>query len=129
MGTPDASRNLSLSMAANSRTSVETFQLGPFIVPRVWTGLWQLSSSAWGSPSVSQIRQGMKRHVERGYTSFGKFETQVSSVSQLIVTEQTWCVIFPSSGRLLTALYYRVLMFSLRAFIRSLARSGPLWKR
>jgi hypothetical protein len=50
----------------------ETFQLGPFTAPRLWTGLWQLSSNAWGTASVSKIRQAMGRHVERGYTAFGR---------------------------------------------------------
>lgn len=49
----------------------ETFQLGPFIAPRLWTGLWQLSSTAWGSASASKIRQSMGRHVDKGYTAFG----------------------------------------------------------
>ncbi|KAJ7206466.1 NADP-dependent oxidoreductase domain-containing protein [Mycena haematopus] len=48
----------------------ETFQLGPFTAPRLWTGLWQLSSNAWGTASVSKIRQAMGRHVGRGYTAF-----------------------------------------------------------
>ncbi|KAH7909488.1 NADP-dependent oxidoreductase domain-containing protein [Hygrophoropsis aurantiaca] len=49
----------------------ETFQLGPFTVPRLWTGLWQLSSNAWGSASAAKIRQGMARHAEMGYNAFG----------------------------------------------------------
>lgn len=49
----------------------ETFRLGPFVTPRIWTGLWQLSSNAWGSASVSKIRHGMTRHAELGYTAFG----------------------------------------------------------
>jgi hypothetical protein len=56
-----------------SRTCArETFELGPFVVPRIWTGLWQLSSNAWGSASASKIRLGMSRHVELGYTAFGE---------------------------------------------------------
>ncbi|EDR02627.1 uncharacterized protein LACBIDRAFT_308315 [Laccaria bicolor S238N-H82] len=49
----------------------ESFRLGPFVVPRVWTGLWQLSSNAWGSAPVAKVRQGMARHVRLGYTAFG----------------------------------------------------------
>jgi len=48
----------------------ETFLLGPFTVPRVWVGLWQLSSNAWGSASAAKVRQAMARHVEMGYNSF-----------------------------------------------------------
>ncbi|KAJ8690908.1 hypothetical protein PTI98_012304 [Pleurotus ostreatus] len=49
---------------------METFNCGPFKAPRVWTGLWQLSSNAWGSAPVSKIRSGMSRHVKLGYTAF-----------------------------------------------------------
>ncbi|KAJ6479578.1 NADP-dependent oxidoreductase domain-containing protein [Mycena sanguinolenta] len=48
----------------------ETFKLGEFTLPRMWTGLWQLSSNAWGTAPVSKIRQAMARHVEKGYTAF-----------------------------------------------------------
>jgi hypothetical protein len=49
----------------------ETFVLGPFTVPRLWTGLWQLSSNAWGSAPAAKVREGMVNHFERGYTAFG----------------------------------------------------------
>ncbi|KAJ7238269.1 NADP-dependent oxidoreductase domain-containing protein [Mycena haematopus] len=48
----------------------ETFKLGEFTLPRLWTGLWQLSSNAWGTAPVSKIRQAMGRHVEQGYSAF-----------------------------------------------------------
>ncbi|KAL0953077.1 hypothetical protein HGRIS_007277 [Hohenbuehelia grisea] len=50
---------------------METFNCGPLQAPRLWTGLWQLSSNAWGTASVSNIRKGMARHVDMGYTAFG----------------------------------------------------------
>ena len=40
-------------------------------VPRLWVGLWQLSSNAWGSAPVSKIREAMVRHADKGYTAFG----------------------------------------------------------
>lgn len=58
-------------MSSSTRPS-ETFHLGPFTTPRIWIGLWQLSSNAWGSASVSKVRSGMGRHVEMGYTAFGE---------------------------------------------------------
>lgn len=61
----------------------ETFRLGPFSTPRIWTGLWQLSSNAWGSASVSKVRSGMARHVEMGYTAFGESNLLVISSSLL----------------------------------------------
>ncbi|KAJ6532895.1 Aldo keto reductase [Mycena vulgaris] len=53
----------------------ETFKLGQFTVPRLWTGLWQLSSNAWGTASVSKIRQAMGRHVDLGQTAFDMVRT------------------------------------------------------
>ncbi|KAF9476559.1 Aldo/keto reductase [Pholiota conissans] len=82
----------------------ETFRLGPFVVPRVWTGLWQLSSNAWGSASVSKVRHGMARHVEMGYTAFdmadhygsaeiifGQFRSGLASPEQVLGATK-WCV-------------------------------------
>lgn len=73
------SRLVSRSMALTRR--IENFQLGPFEVPRIWMGLWQLSSSAWGSASVSQIRQALERHVEHGYTAFGECTVALRTMS------------------------------------------------
>jgi hypothetical protein len=63
----------------------ESFRLGPFVVPRVWTGLWQLSSNAWGSAPVARVRQGMARHVRMGYTAFGELSSLGSTT---IVSDQ-----------------------------------------
>ncbi|KAF4622886.1 hypothetical protein D9613_002422 [Agrocybe pediades] len=81
---------------------LETFRLGPFTTPRIWTGLWQLSSNAWGSASVPKIRQGMQRHVSEGYTAFadhygsaeiifGQFRESADS-PETIVGATKWCV-------------------------------------
>ncbi|KIM37685.1 hypothetical protein M413DRAFT_448219 [Hebeloma cylindrosporum] len=88
-------------MAVNSPR--ETFRLGPFTTPRIWTGLWQLSSNAWGSASVSKVRSGMARHVEMGYTAFdiadhygsaeiifGQFRESMPTSQILGATK--WCV-------------------------------------
>lgn len=53
-------------------TSLRTFQLGPFRVPRLFTGLWQLSSNAWGSASTPKIRGQMAQYADAGYTAFGE---------------------------------------------------------
>ncbi|KIM27582.1 hypothetical protein M408DRAFT_330015 [Serendipita vermifera MAFF 305830] len=39
-------------------------------VPRVWTGLWQLSSPAWGTAPAARIRREMKKHVDKGFVAF-----------------------------------------------------------
>lgn len=53
----------------------ETVQLGTLTVPRVFTGLWQLSSNAWGTAPSAKIRREMARHVDAGYTAFGTSPT------------------------------------------------------
>lgn len=49
----------------------EKVRLGTFIVPRIWTGLWQLSSNAWGSAPAARVRQQMANYAALGYTAFG----------------------------------------------------------
>ena len=66
---------------ASTATHWETFPLGPFSPPRLWVGLWQLSSTAWGSAPAAKIREAMARHVEQGYTAFGKEECDTGCVS------------------------------------------------
>ncbi|RDB22077.1 Flagellar radial spoke protein 5 [Hypsizygus marmoreus] len=112
---------ISESSAPSTRT--ETFRLGPFITPRLWTGLWQLSSNAWGSASVAKIRQGMARHVEQGYIAFGiadhygsaeiifgQFRGKLPPSTQVIGATK-WCVfkrINPSRSVVLAAVQERV---------------------
>ncbi|VDB88466.1 unnamed protein product [Peniophora sp. CBMAI 1063] len=52
---------------------LESFQLGSSTtVPRLWVGLWQLSSTAWGSASASKVRNAMIGHIEQGFNAFGE---------------------------------------------------------
>ena len=48
----------------------ETFELNGRSVPRIFSGLWQMSSPAWGSASSSKIVDQFSRHVESGLTAF-----------------------------------------------------------
>ncbi|KAF5683464.1 hypothetical protein FCIRC_4407 [Fusarium circinatum] len=48
----------------------ETFQLGDKTLPRIFSGLWQMSSPAWGSAQMSQIIEGFSTHVRNGFTAF-----------------------------------------------------------
>ena len=50
---------------------LETFQLGSFTVPRLWVGLWQLSSTARDSASAPKVRNAMIRRIEQGFNAFG----------------------------------------------------------
>ena len=48
----------------------ETFQLGDRELPRIFSGLWQLSSPAWGSAPTSKIVEQFTKHVRMGFTAF-----------------------------------------------------------
>ncbi|CAG8132268.1 unnamed protein product [Penicillium olsonii] len=52
------------------RAISETFQMADVKLPRVFSGLWQLSSPAWGSAPRSKIMQQFSKHVEGGLTAF-----------------------------------------------------------
>ncbi|KAL4881818.1 NADP-dependent oxidoreductase domain-containing protein [Aspergillus karnatakaensis] len=49
---------------------IETFRVNGMILPRIFTGLWQLSSPAWGSASRSKMMQQFSSYVQRGFTAF-----------------------------------------------------------
>lgn len=53
-------------------SAIEYFQLGPFVIPRLFIGLWQLSSPAWGSASKSKMLSQFQKHVDAGFTAFGE---------------------------------------------------------
>lgn len=70
---------------------LESVHLGPFTVPRIWTGLWQLSSNAWGSTTAANIRKGMARHVEMGYTAFGEsYDLSLDAGRIMLIYEQRY---------------------------------------
>ncbi|RDW84490.1 hypothetical protein BP6252_02080 [Coleophoma cylindrospora] len=58
------------SPLTNGVHQIETFQLGPHTVPRVFGGLWQMSSPAWGTAPRSKIIKQFKKHVDAGFTAF-----------------------------------------------------------
>lgn len=48
----------------------ETFRLGSRQIPRIFSGLWQLSSPAWGSASAARIVDQFEKTVRNGLTAF-----------------------------------------------------------
>lgn len=59
-------------MATPQNNLRETFLLGPVEAPRIFTGLWQTSSAAWGTASKPKIFRQFQRHVDQGFNAFGK---------------------------------------------------------
>jgi hypothetical protein len=48
----------------------ETFHLGSRHLPRIFSGLWQLSSPAWGAAPISKILQQFTQYTQSGLTAF-----------------------------------------------------------
>ncbi|KAH7034593.1 aldo/keto reductase [Microdochium trichocladiopsis] len=48
----------------------ETFSLNGRALPRIFSGLWQLSSPAWGSAPTTKIIAQFSSHVASGFTAF-----------------------------------------------------------
>ncbi|KAJ5794735.1 hypothetical protein N7457_001334 [Penicillium paradoxum] len=82
----------------------ETFEMGDIQLPRIFSGLWQLSSPAWGSAPRSKIMQQFSKHVESGLTAFdmadhygdaeilfGKYRSS-SNYSDLLFAATKYCV-------------------------------------
>ncbi|KAL3477036.1 NADP-dependent oxidoreductase domain-containing protein [Aspergillus californicus] len=72
--TPSSISNLNVSTSQTSEVSptsiTETFKLEGITLPRIFTGLWQLSSPAWGSASRAKMVQQFSSYVSRGFTAF-----------------------------------------------------------
>ena len=68
------------------------FDLAPNTrLPRVWNGLWQLSSSAFGSAPAHRVRDAMRLHMGKGLNAFGRHNTHIiNPFSELTVSDQTW---------------------------------------
>lgn len=70
-----AAKIISISAAKRS-ADIETFQLGPHRVPRVFNGLWQLASPAWGSASAESQEAALAELVELGLSTAGEWVWQ-----------------------------------------------------
>jgi hypothetical protein len=68
----EAAKIISIS-ATKRRVDIETFQLGPHQMPRVFNGLWQLSSPAWGSASAESQEAALAELIELGLGTAGEW--------------------------------------------------------
>jgi hypothetical protein len=66
--TSTASASDQIYMTAAS--PLESVKLGEALVPRMFMGLWQFSSPAWGSASRSKINKHFRKHVDCGFTAY-----------------------------------------------------------
>lgn len=81
---PSASHEDAISINLSGRTvEIETFQVGPYQMPRLFSGLWQLSSPAWGSGSAESQGKALAGLVEAGLSAADMADHYVSVVALL----------------------------------------------
>ena len=59
------------NLSVSSETILELTRLGGFDVPRIFMGLWQFSSPAWGTTSRPKIHRSFREHVDAGLVAYG----------------------------------------------------------
>ncbi|KAI0018536.1 putative aryl-alcohol dehydrogenase [Xylariomycetidae sp. FL0641] len=87
----------------------ETCKLGPFDIPRLLNGLWQLSSPAWGSGTAEKQESALTELIEHGFVAadmadhygdaelvFGDFRNRLPPpIRKQVYTATKWCVFGP----------------------------------
>ncbi|KAF5538695.1 hypothetical protein FPHYL_12472 [Fusarium phyllophilum] len=104
---PEARLSKVPSDIARPSPAKETFQLGDRTLPRIFSGLWQMSSPAWGSAQMSKIIEGFSTHVQNGFTAFdmadhygdaevlyGRFRSKYPHKDEMF-TATKYCVFHP----------------------------------
>ena len=74
LGVPSSARSFTAS-----KSNLETIVVGNAVVPRMFMGLWQFSSPAWGIASRSNIDIHFRKHVDAGFIAYGKYISFVIS--------------------------------------------------
>ena len=72
------SNNSNGQLTISAIADAELFELGQQTVPRLFTGLWQLSSPAWGSSSAEKQESALAKLVESGLTAADMADHYVS---------------------------------------------------
>lgn len=62
------------------QVEIQTFSVGPYKMPRLFNGLWQLSSPAWGSGSAESQEAALVGLVEDGLGAFDMADHYVQTV-------------------------------------------------
>ncbi|KAK7422816.1 hypothetical protein QQX98_001378 [Neonectria punicea] len=60
----------SMDLVPHPCEAKESFTLGHRTLPRIFSGLWQMSSPAWGTAPTSKIVDQISKHVQEGFTAF-----------------------------------------------------------
>ncbi|KAI1152292.1 putative aryl-alcohol dehydrogenase [Nemania diffusa] len=92
--------------------AAETFVLGPFQLPRLFNGFWQLSSPAWGAGSADSQDAALAQLLKAGFTAadmadhygdaelvYGQFRNRLpEEVRGSVFAATKWCVFGPIGG-------------------------------
>ncbi|KAI1125299.1 putative aryl-alcohol dehydrogenase [Nemania abortiva] len=92
--------------------AAETFALGPFEVPRLFNGFWQLSSPSWGAGSANSQEAALVQLLGAGFTAadmadhygdaelvYGQFRNKLPPrVKDKVFAATKWCVFGPIGG-------------------------------
>ncbi|KAI0011457.1 aldo/keto reductase [Xylariaceae sp. FL0662B] len=92
-----------------AKCAVETFRLGPFEMPRLFNGLWQLSSASWGSGTAKNQEKALTHSIESGLSTadmadhygdaeliYGDFRNKLEpTVRDTVYAATKWCVFSP----------------------------------
>ncbi len=73
-----------LSVDSSVAAKLEYFQLGPAKVPRLFNGLWQMSSPAWGSASSTKQNAALCELVRRGLVATDMADHYVSTTKKFV---------------------------------------------
>ncbi|KAI0108979.1 putative aryl-alcohol dehydrogenase [Nemania sp. FL0031] len=86
--------------------AAETFTLGPFKVPRLFNGFWQLSSPSWGAGSADSQEAALVQLLKAGFTAadmadhygdaelvYGQFRNKLPpQIKDKVFAATKWCV-------------------------------------
>jgi len=70
---PIQNRQIAIQSPRTRSRISETVRLGSLEVPRMFCGLWQFSSPAWGTASRAKIDRHFRKHVDAGFTAYGRY--------------------------------------------------------
>ncbi|KAK0477697.1 aldo-keto reductase [Armillaria luteobubalina] len=109
---------IDVSVDSSVAAKLEYFQIGPAKVPRLFNGLWQMSSPAWGSASSTKQNAALCELVRRGLVAtdmadhygdaelmYGSFRNRLpEEVGRTVFAGTKWCVFRPLDGPVTTDL-------------------------
>lgn len=115
----DITERASVAMPTKVKGSsaIETFQVGPYKMPRLFNGLWQVSSPSWGSAPAKDQEKALAHAIKCGLTAtdmadhygdseliYGDFrESLEPGVRDYVYAITKWCVFSPLSEPVTTS--------------------------